>query len=798
MRILKQLLLPFLIGWLVILYSHIAYPVLGTEDLNQQAENHLKQGNALAAYQVSVKAYERSQNQQGMTQALINQGRAYVALGQPLNACHRLVEALKLEDSLCQTHGTLASQSLPSLDQQNLRGVELLGRVLVQLGHLDSAQEILSQATNQSLSPSLELSLANLERSLFLRYRNRYHASDSPASRMPALLSASRVGKVALDHYRQFIEGDYPAKIQFSARLNWLLLYADIDHWTRSESPDRIPDLVAVQSEVAPFVKSYSKSLLEADFELLPPIDQVYAQLKIAKSLLSLRQNTEDSDQLIRTAIRRANQLDNSRAKSLAYGTLAQLDLQQERTANAIENFEQARALALSLRASDLAYQWEWQLGRLYRDALQPQAAIARYADALQHQETVRANLFPANQEIQFAFADDVTPLYREYLGLLIAQPQPDLEKILAVHERLQISALETFLQCGRLDLLPLRNLQTHATLLYVLDVGDRIAQIIRSPDGHLHQFFPDSDRVRKSAQRLGQMLQDPRYYMIRPSSYLPDAQFLHQELIAPVQKAGILPKKGTLVLVTDDFMQNIPLGILHDGETFLIEHYSVATLFAGQIRQPKALSGNRIKSLVAGLSQRSPSQKEYPKFSDLPGIENEVNQISRSIKLESKLLNEAFTWAKFQSLLNRSEAPIIHLSTHGQFSSDPRQTFLLAWDRPITVQDIDQLFQQRLSVKHLPELLFLSACESAEGDKRSIFGMAGLAIQSGSASVIAPLWLIDANSTVTLVQKFYEFLGAGASRAEALQKAQVALLHTPEFSHPFYWAGFSLLGDWL
>ena len=101
---------------------------------------------------------------------------------------------------------------------------------------------------------------------------------------------------------------------------------------------------------------------------------------------------------------------------------------------------------------------------------------------------------------------------------------------------------------------------------------------------------------------------------------------------------------------------------------------------------------------------------------------------------------------------------------------------------------------------KALPgiELLVLSACQTAKGDKRSALGIAGIATQAGARSTVASLWLVEEASTAQLMGKFYQGLKNGLSKAEALRQAQLALLANPEYAHPYYWSSFILVGSWL
>ena len=138
-------------------------------------------------------------------------------------------------------------------------------------------------------------------------------------------------------------------------------------------------------------------------------------------------------------------------------------------------------------------------------------------------------------------------------------------------------------------------------------------------------------------------------------------------------------------------------------------------------------------------------------------------------------------------------------MATHGQFSSRAEDTFLLTWNDRINVKNLDRLLQNRFTQDTPIELLILSACQTAAGDDRAALGLAGVAIRSGARSTVATLWSIQDDSTAKLISQFYrELKTPGASKAEALRKAQLSLLQSEEYQHPFYWSAFILLGNWL
>lgn len=150
---------------------------------------------------------------------------------------------------------------------------------------------------------------------------------------------------------------------------------------------------------------------------------------------------------------------------------------------------------------------------------------------------------------------------------------------------------------------------------------------------------------------------------------------------------------------------------------------------------------------------------------------------------------------------MNASPFNVVHLATHGQFSSRLEDTFVLAADGPINVTDFDLLLRRRDETRpEAVELLVLSACQTATGDNRATLGLAGVAVRAGARSTVASLWNVGDRSTAILIGEFYrELVSAKVTKAEALRRAQLTLLQKyPNYSRPGYWAAYVLVGNWL
>ena len=233
---------------------------------------------------------------------------------------------------------------------------------------------------------------------------------------------------------------------------------------------------------------------------------------------------------------------------------------------------------------------------------------------------------------------------------------------------------------------------------------------------------------------------------------------------------------------------------VLYDGHNYLIESYAVAITSGLELLEPKTLSRASLNAMLAGLTE---SRQNYP---PLKNVDQQLNQVSAEIPSQI-LLDREFTVSSFQNQLQSLPFPIVHIATHGQFSSQPEQTFILAWDNSIDLNQLSNLLKNSATSKsEAIELLVLAACQTAKGDKRATLGLAGVAINAGAKSTLATLWKVSADeSPGKLLSQFYrELQNPHLSKAEALRRAQLAFLQDDSRNRPYFWAAYVLLGNWL
>jgi CHAT domain-containing protein len=189
------------------------------------------------------------------------------------------------------------------------------------------------------------------------------------------------------------------------------------------------------------------------------------------------------------------------------------------------------------------------------------------------------------------------------------------------------------------------------------------------------------------------------------------------------------------------------------------------------------------------------------PTGANLPAAEAEVQAIGKVFPSTEVLSGGEVTKAVLKGP-DRLNKRIVHLATHGVLNaSNTDESYI----QLATAAEADQSHLKVNEVYGLPfkkvSLVTLSACESAMGDKEpdggEITSLAEAFSNAGATTVLASLWSVGDESTKELMVDFYSRLAAGASKAEALQQAEIKLLKNPKYSRPLYWAPFVLMGDW-
>jgi CHAT domain-containing protein len=446
-------------------------------------------------------------------------------------------------------------------------------------------------------------------------------------------------------------------------------------------------------------------------------------------------------------------------------------------------------------------------LGRLSEKRGDRKRAIAAYEEAVKTLKSVKSDLLTINSDVQFSFRDNVEPIHRKLVDLLLrsegnSQPsQENLKQAIEVIDSLQLAELENFLSCNLSQTVQLDQdidkVDQKAAFIYPIILEDRLEVISKLPGQSLkhHVTFVKQAEVEKTAIELRSNILRRN----RPEEVIAKATQLYDWLISPLeQDLEDSSEVKTLVFVLDGVLRNIPMSVLYDrkGQEYLMQKpYAIALVPGLQLFDLRPLQRERLKVLIAGVSEKQ--DIEGRKFDELPNVVEELQQVGSVVSSES-LLNPKFTEVNLQQQINSGAFSTVHIATHGKFSSDPEETFILAYNELLKSNDLNNLLRiNNQSPSSIIELLVLSACETAQGDNRATLGLAGIAVRAGARSTLSTLWQVSDRSTAELMGQFYkELTKPDVAKAEALHQAQLAVFK--QYKAPYYWAPYVLVGNWL
>ncbi|HEX7878625.1 MAG TPA: CHAT domain-containing tetratricopeptide repeat protein [Candidatus Eisenbacteria bacterium] len=268
------------------------------------------------------------------------------------------------------------------------------------------------------------------------------------------------------------------------------------------------------------------------------------------------------------------------------------------------------------------------------------------------------------------------------------------------------------------------------------------------------------------------------RHHRLLVDDAVEDLALLHSLLVAPLVTAA---GKNRWIVVPGPGMADLPFAAFHDGRRFLVENRELAVTPARAVlAMCRARLGRRGSgTLLVGQTGAG-----------TPEVEAELEAVRQSATDRVDLL----TGAEATVANVRRLAPgrrVLHLASHGFFHAErPRLSGIRLADRWLHANDVaGQTFDA--------ELVVLSACQSGTsmvfgGDEW--MGLPRAFLKSGAARVLASLWDVDDRATRELMSRFATALAvSGTLPASALAAAQRDLLL--ENRHPYFWAGFELLG---
>lgn len=769
------------------------------------------------------------------TSNLLTNAQNFQIAGNYRRACGNLLQSIALPPQECRKLirdevSPQLTETLTKLPETQLNATILrnLGDLLRVVGAIQNSEIILNQSltisrklnSNSDISATL-VSLGNTKRALGKREENYNYPTKSKIAY-----------QAALKYYQDAININAEPFTNLRAKLNQLNLSIENNVNLKLDT-DNLPTQIEFELNQFPATREtiYAKMDLARSLtclklkqidsiriksEYIPPIARTCTnsdkQLKIQQADIYSWQKI---GQLLAKSVQQSKALNDARSQSYALGQLGELYEITQQWSSAKELTEQALRLAQSIHAWDIAYRWQWQLGRIeINQENDVENAIKNYNAAFETLQALRQDLTALNPDIQFNFRDEVEPVYRDLVELLLRNKpgeneisQENLEKARKVIEALQLAELNNFFREACLNASPkqIDQIDRNAAVIYPIILKNRldvILSIAGKPLLHNAIALPDT-QINDTVKEFRESLTTPGTNIGKLKT---QSKQLYDWLLKPFEDELEMSESTeksnikTLVFVLDGSLRNIPMASLYTGEKYLIERYAIALTPGLQLLDPKTLSREQINALLGGAKNAPSFQKET--LGSIENVEIELDLISKEIP-SRKLTEAKFNPTNIQNQINSSDFSIVHLATHGKFSSNPDETFILVWNDRIKVKDLDRLLRHKDQPQSNPiELLVLSACQTAQGDNRAALGLAGVAVRAGARSTLATLWQVNDASTAELMALFYQHLKKPQlTKAEALRQAQLALLHNEEndlYQNPYFWSPFIIIGNWF
>ncbi len=809
---------------------------------------------ALATWQRAELMFQKANEPEGSIQSRLHQAQALRSLGFYRRSL----------DQLTTLNATLQAQ--PN-SRQKATALRNLGDALQVGGSLEQSRLVLEQSLQVAEALNAPNQIAAALLSLGNSARAQKDAPQYPANAIAYYERAATLSTVPL--------------LRIQAQLNQLSLLVS-NQSDRSSSgliqgllaqlPAQLDQLPASRAAIYARI-NFAQTLLNfANPTLLAETQS--AETQSAETQLGALASSRTSSTLavspllestLQQAIQQSRSLGDKRAESYSLGTLgtAYEKAAQLATQNATEQTRQltyakdvtqkALVLAQATNTWDIAYRWQWQLGRLLKQTGgNAKAAIAAYESAIANLRSLRGDLASVNPDVQFNFRDSVEPIYRQSVELLLSETKTKpnteaeaktnteyLEKARQQIESLQLAELDNFFReaCLEGQRVLLDNIvdkqNPTTTIIYPIVLRDpltsknpltskvKIQVIAKIPNQPLKRYEPVILTAKEFDDTIDQITNTLDGGLTQLQPFQTATRTVYNWLIKPIEqdiqsaialadtaKTKATPaasqnaaKVETLVFVLDDRLRQVPMAALWDGQQYLVERYGIALSPGLQLLNPKPIKRQPLRVLAAGLGNPPPAFG----FSELPFVQTEIASIAKLGFFTNALLEKNFTRATLEGNINDVPFNVVHLATHGQFSSNAKDTFILAADGPINVSQFDTLLRSRDATRpEAIELLVFSACQTAKNDNRATLGLAGFAVRSGARSTLASLTNVNDESTALLMAEFYQQLSnpkESITKAEALRRAQVALFKNTngdDWRAPKFWAPYILIGNWL
>jgi len=328
--------------------------------------------------------------------------------------------------------------------------------------------------------------------------------------------------------------------------------------------------------------------------------------------------------------------------------------------------------------------------------------------------------------------------------------------------------------------------------------VGDdlAIAATISQNEFEIIEFDFDEELLNSLSEFAAQLREPKKEF----ESFSKESNVIYSKLLGPILKT--LPEKtNSLIIVQDGMLSNLPFSVLENEKgDYVMSHYNTSYQYSARLwnlllnKENENYSYDWTGFAYDVESENVTSERDCANLSNASLLcsKREITEIGNLFQ------DQVGTSQKLdlENFLDKAEhSKIIHLATHSCLDhEDYGQSRIYFNDSYMTYNDIQlNTFDVELAV--------VSSCESGYGkviEGEGAMSIAKAFFQAGAKSTLVSLWPVDDCSTADIMSYFYQNLKEDDNKSEALSKAKLKYLETahPSRTHPYYWAGFVLIGN--
>ena len=408
-----------------------------------------------------------------------------------------------------------------------------------------------------------------------------------------------------------------------------------------------------------------------------------------------------------------------------------------------------------------------------------------------------------------------------------IAELEPRREKARLAHEafltHLYVKHPELKVQRGETSPITLAEasemLPDAATaMLEFVVTEDKSYLIVITKDSKNSAVQITPHRLNVTAKKLSEEVGEFRRMLAeRDVTYQTKARELYDLLLKPAEDQ--LRRKKTLCIVPDKGLWELPFQALqprtgvHLIEDFTLFYAPSLSVLRETIKKRVPAPPSRTffalgNPQLSGKEEVVNTSGTRERLGPLPEAENEVKTVARLYGADRSLV---FIGGEAREVRVKTEAPkyrVLHFATHGLLDGQNPMYSHLTLSQGDGESQEDGMLEAReiINLDLSADLAVLSACQTARGRVgagEGVIGMSWAFFVAGVPTIVASQWKVDSASTTNLMIDFHRRLTARRSvlrgrglKAESLRQASLGLLRSERYKHPFYWAGFVMVGD--